>query len=695
MRRQRQILVPFIALLLGASACTSTEAANESIDLGSDEVVLTGGLRRVDSCDSLLNEFKKIGAEHVGPYGFGDGWYGGPMPMEMTDVAMEEGAPAETTSSDSAAGGEGSSFSGTNNQEANVDEADLVKTDGSRLVVVTGNKVRVFAVTGDSPQLTTTITLPDNAYGGEIFLSGDRAYLMTTGWSQSPLLDTLSVPGFAGTNTARLLELNLVEGTVGRAVDIDGQYVSSRQVGDTIRIVLSATSQNFPFVYPSNPGAEESAKKANQDLLAESSIEMWLPSYRLSDGESTIADGMLVPCNRMYLPTEFSGFGTVSVLTIDTNEGLTPQSIGSETSLGVMSSGETVYSSTNRMAIATARWPQFDGNGEPEVVDDYTTAIHTFDISNPDTTEYVASGSVDGHLLSQYAMSEFDGYLRVATTEGALWWTNESSESSVVILQENGNELKTVGEVGGLGKGEQIFAVRFMDDRAYVVTFRQTDPLYVIDLSDPTNPVTKGELKIPGFSAYLHPLPDNRLLGIGQDGTEDGRTTGAAISLFDVSDPANPTRIQVQNLGENSYSAVDWDAKAFTWWEPSATGFVPISWWNYDEASGGEDNGSAAVAVHIGSEGIEELGRISHPKVSQCEGPDGMVPAPEPLESDDAEAALIETQPVAEGEPYCWSYQAEIRRTIVIDNKVYTVSDAGLKVNALDGLAELSWTAFS
>ncbi len=695
MRRQRQILVPFVALLLGASACTSTEASNQSINLGSDEVVLTGGLRRVDSCDALLNQFRSIGAEHVGPYGFGDGWYGGPIAidtMEATTAMEGDSAPAESTSSDSATSG-GSDYSGTNNQETDVDEADLVKTDGSRLVVVTGNKVRVFDVTGDSPQLTSTITLPDNTYGGEIFLSGDRAYLMTTGWSEGPLLDSLSVPGFAGTNTARLLELNLTEGTVGRTVDIDGQYVSARQVGDTIRIVLSATSQNFPFVYPSNPGAEESAKKANQDLLAESSIEMWLPSYRLSEGGTAIADGMLVPCNRMYLPAEFSGFGTVSVLTIDTNDGLTPESIGSDTSLGVMSSGETVYSSTNRMAIATARWPQFNGNGEPEIEANYTTAIHSFDISDPETTEYVASGSVDGHLLSQYAMSEYDGYLRVATTEGALWWTDESSESSVVILQEDGNELKTVGKVGGLGKGEQIFAVRFMDDRAYVVTFRQTDPLYVIDLADPTNPVTKGELKIPGFSAYLHPLPGDRLLGIGQDGTDDGRTTGAAVSLFDVSDPTNPVRLQVQNLGENSYSAVDWDAKAFTFWEPSATGFVPISWWSYDEGNGGEEQGSAAVAIRIGSEGFDELGRISHPKVSQCEGPEGV--GPEPIESDDAEAGLTETRPAIDGESYCWSYQAEIRRTVIIDDKVYTVSDAGLMVNALDGLAELSWTQFS
>ncbi|MEZ5340034.1 MAG: beta-propeller domain-containing protein [Acidimicrobiales bacterium] len=705
MRRQQKLLAASFALVLGAAACTSSgntlSDATPVIDLDSDELTLTGGLRRVDSCEALLNELRTLGVEHVGPYGFGDGYYGPRFAEdEMADTATTEAAAEAPASTGSDMGGDAGSYSGTNNQEANVDEADLVKTDGSRLVMAGLGYVKVFDVTGELPVETASIKLPDNIANGDLFLSGVKAYLMTSGWSGEPLLDSLSLPGYGGASTAQLLELDLVSGTVGRTVEIDGQYVSARQVGDTIRIVLSATSQNFPFVYPANPGAEASALKANQDLLANSTIDMWLPSYRITDHDEVIGSSRLIDCSRMYLPAEFSGFGTVSVITIDTNDGLTPESVGADSSIGVLSTGETVYSSTERLTIATARWPEFDGLNEPMVDPEFNTALHSFDITDPATTNYVASGSVDGHLLNQYSMSAYDGYLRVATTEGSPWAGNGTSSSSVIVLAEEDNRLVPVGEVANLGKGEQIFAVRFMDDRAYVVTFRQTDPLYVVDLSAPTDPTLLGELKIPGFSAYLHPLPNGRLLGIGQDGTDDGRTTGAAVSIFDVNDPANPVRLSVLNLGDNSFSAVDWDAKAFTWWDPTSTGFIPISWWNYDERTGSEDNGSAAVAVAVGADGLTEIGRIRHPGTQQCEGPYEGTPVPEALESDDAEASFVNPSGPAEiiepsPDQYCWSYQPEVRRTVVIGDKVYTISEAGLKVNALDGLAELSWTPFA
>ncbi len=172
------------------------------------------------------------------------------------------------------------------------------------------------------------------------------------------------------------------------------------------------------------------------------------------------------------------------------------------------------------------------------------TEIHRFDVSDPDETAYTGSGAVDGYMLSQWSMSEHEGILRVAsTTSPPFDPTGEQqgeSESYVTALATTGEKLTRVGRVGGLGRTEQIYAVRFMGDVGYVVTFRQTDPLYTLDLSDPTEPRVVGELKIPGYSAYLHPVGEGLLLGVGQDADASGQTQGLQASLFDVSDPAEP-----------------------------------------------------------------------------------------------------------------------------------------------------------
>jgi len=145
----------------------------------------------------------------------------------------------------------------------------------------------------------------------------------------------------------------------------------------------------------------------------------------------------------------------------------------------------------------------------------------------------------------------------------------------VWVLRPDGTELVTVGSVGGLGQTEQIYAVRFLGTQAYVVTFRQTDPLYVIDLSDPTHPAVTGELKIPGYSAYLHPVGEGLLLGVGQDADLDGRTQGTKLSLFDVSDPSDPREISSLPIG--GYSEAEWDHKAFLFWPEDGTIVIPVS----------------------------------------------------------------------------------------------------------------------
>lgn len=720
-----------LALTLLAGACVSDEEGSSSgTDLSSADIVLTSAqLQTADSCDALLDHLIAEGVERVGPYGFGNDGYWGPEVMFADDAVMEDAMEesgsdessadfeAPTTTSADSGGSEGR-FSGTNNQEVNVEEADRIKTDGERLIIMRGNTIEVFDVTGDAPELTRSIQLDDDSWGAEMFLVGDSVLLLSTAWSNQPFLDDAARSSFRpeGVTTSKITEVDLSTGDIGATVEIEGNYLSAREVDGSIRIVTSSGLGNFDFLFPSNEGAEDAAQRANREIIEDSTIEQWIPTYRQSAGGDVVAEGQAFDCTDMYIPNQFSGFGALTILTVDIDEGLSVND-----SLGVLSDGQTVYASADRLTVASNRYPEWnwETGDQVESDDDYTTSMHSFDISKIGSTEYVASGSVQGSLLSQYSLSEHEGFLRVATTDGAAWNRSEESQSMVTVLEERNGELVQVGFVDGLGKGEQIFAVRFMGDVGYVVTFRQVDPLYTVDLSDPTDPTVLGELKIPGFSTYLHPVADGQLLGIGQDASDEGFTTGAQASLFDVSDLTNPLRVDQAGFGENSYSSVDWDPKAFLFWGERNLAVIPVSSWNYNEETGEERNSATAVLIQVNDDNtLTELGRIGHPVNSECESDyyeeelafeNEDAPEEEPVfeedSADDAEASFVEDSIAVEEPPapgitapvdeYCWSYQPDIQRSVIIGDAIYTISDLGLQKNDLDDLGTSSWSPFN
>ena len=276
--------------------------------------------------------------------------------------------------------------------------------------------------------------------------------------------------------------------------------------------------------------------------------------------------------------------------------------------------------------------------------DAVTTEIHRFDISDPEHTVYRASGTVPGFVLNSYALSEYRGDLRVATTEQPPWdpATNTAGEgsSTVTILRQNGTRLEKIGAVGGLGKGERIYAVRFMGERGFVVTFRQVDPLFALDLSDPAAPKVRGQVEIPGYSAYLHPVTDTLLLGIGREGP------GVKASLFDVSDMAAPKRVSQLDFGAG-FTELESQPHAFLYWAKTGLAVFPFTGQTF----------SGAIALHAGAAPLSEWGRIEHSLASR---PD----------------------------------KAPIERALVIGDKLYTLSYAGLGANRLDNLAPLGFTAF-
>ena len=189
-----------------------------------------------------------------------------------------------------------------------------------------------------------------------------------------------------------------------------------------------------------------------------------------------------------------------------------------------------------------------------------TTPLFAFALDGADTT-YVASGEVEGTIADRWSMDAVGGSLRVAVGPSS----ETGNFNSVLTLREEGSDLVEDGRVDDLGVDEQIKSVRWFDDLAIVVTFRQTDPLYAIDLTDPADPRLLGELKIPGFSEYLHPLGEQRLIGMGQDASLDGMTRGAQAALFDVTDLTNPRQIDVVRYDRDTYAGAGADPRQFTW----------------------------------------------------------------------------------------------------------------------------------
>jgi hypothetical protein len=291
------------------------------------------------------------------------------------------------------------------------------------------------------------------------------------------------------------------------------------------------------------------------------------------------------------------------------------------------------------------------------VAEPVTTDLHAFDTSGA-TTPYLGSGRVAGRLLNSFSLSEHEGVLRVATTvdstDGVV-----ASESAVETLSEDGAGLVSTGRLAGLGTTEQIYAVRFSGDIAYVVTFRRTDPLYAIDLSDPTAPRLLGELKVDGYSAYLHPADDGRLIGVGQDATAEGRTLGTQVSTFDVRDLAAPVLEDRLSFPDSS-SAVEYEHRAFLWWPATRTAVLPIESYPYDVETG-EATGRpflGAVAVDVGTDGsLTERGRVTH-------------------------------QDGTRGDGY-----PTITRSLVIGDALFTVSEAGILASDLGSLSERGWLA--
>ena len=613
-RRRTAQAAGVVALALGGGALTLLPGAAPSAS--------AAGLVPWTDCGALVEHYRAELLRTASPYGLGRGGVGvaestssgaGGAPVPAPAGGLQT-ATDSSTSGDAVAPG----ATGTNLQEAGVDEPDTVKLAGGLLVASAGGRLQVLRA-GATPELLSSLPLGEGVVAAELLVDGPRVLAVASAFRPVPggqgddsaASGPVSRP--AGTPSVRLVLVDVAQPRAPRmleTLDLDGRYVSARLVDGTVRLVTSSAPQPVG-VFPVEPGGavqEQSALQANRRIARSLTVEQALPTAvrRGPDGEER-ARGPAVACTAVHRAAgAATGGSTLLVTTLRPSAGL-----AAVDSTGVTTDGDLVYASPGRLYVATSRW----GTVGPAAVGDsaavpstdgVTTQVHAFDTTSADRTRFVGSGSVSGYLHGRWALSHHEGHLRVASTSAAPWDGSAPSSSSVVVLAEAGGRLVQKGRIDGLGPGERIYAVRYFGDLATVVTFRQTDPLYVLDLGDPARPRLVGELKIPGFSTYLHPVGDDRLLGVGQDADASGRVTGFQLSLFDLSDLSKPVQVDRLSLGEGSSPASD-DSRAFGYDPQRRLAVLPF--WSYDPRTG--PAASSALGVHVTPDfRLVEAGRL-------------------------------------------------------------------------------------
>ena len=588
------------------------------------------------NCPDMLAGLRQHAADNAGLLGYG-----------TTYLEDSAGGTAKLPATAAGAGAPAPQHSTTNVHEAGADEPDLVKTDGRRVVTVSRGVLRV--VDTASRRITGSVRLLGAQHGwapsANLLLSGDRALVvLPDGYVDDQVTRPYPMPLQPSTRFV-LVDLAGPPKVLGSQV-VSGSYVDARLVGSTVRLVARNQPEiKYPPI-PINPTPQGTQKSARAAVL-KAPLSAWLPSYRITEGGTTSSHA--VECGQVSHPRNYTGTSMLTIYTVDLTRHL-----GDIKPISLAADGDIVYGTTSSLYVASnPRWfyavpiavPVPSGTGKP--VPPKTpkqppeqTQIHRFDITGDGAPRYVASGSVPGRLLNQYSLSDYAGYLRVATTSGL---DDKAQQSAVYELKAD--TMTRAGSVSGLGKGQRIYSVRFIGALGYVVTFRQVDPLYTLDLRDPAHPRVAGELELTGYSAYLSPAGDGKLIGVGQEANAQGRTTGLQVALFDVHDPAHPTRL-AQLVKNDFHSNAEWDPHAFLYWPATGTAVLPVNSWD-----GGQYSASALVLTVTGTK-ITVQGTITHPQGDQL---------------------------------------AAVSRAIVIGDDLWTVSDTGVQVSNATTLATRSW----
>lgn len=566
---------------------------------------------------------------------------------------LEKGAVMTAVSSPAEDSG-AASYSATNIQVEGVDEADIVKSDGKYLYIVSGSKVFIV----DAYPAEKASVLSEMVFEGQpndIFVNKDR--LVVFGQSYDRTIYSQSEPssGVAASVIAEKMPVYYGDETFIRVYDLSdrekpvlkrdmlvkGYYFDSRMIGDYVYAVI-----NQPAYYSDDR----------------------IPLPAIAEG-SEVKE--IQPEEIYYFDVPDYSYNFANIISVNTQD----DDKKAEDRVFLMGSAQNMFVSLNNIYITYTRSAYYPvrilANIAPEDSETEKTTIHRISV-NKGEVKYEAQGEVPGHVLNQFSMDEYNDYFRIATTVGHVSRSAEaSSENNVYVLDE---DLDMVGSLEDLAPGEQIYSARFIGDRAYLVTFKKVDPLFVIGLEDPKNPSLLGKLKIPGYSDYLHPYDENHIIGIGKEAAEaeEGNFAwyqGVKMAIFDVSDVENPKELHKVVIGDRGTdSPALYEHKAFLFDKEKNLLVIPIT---LAEIKGektrdnqyGEFTFQGAYVYDITLQsGFGLKGRVTH----------------------------YEDEEIFQKSGYYFYGDRSIQRSLYIDNVLYTLSSSRLQMNGLSDLERLN-----
>jgi hypothetical protein len=589
--------------------------------------------------------------------GFG---YGG---LGLSGVGSGGGGRGDAIALSGVVPREAKSASGTNNQVAGVDEADIVKNDGRYVYVAVNGALRILEAM--RPHVLSVTKLPGTVR--EMFVEGDRAVIYTAygGGSGKPRCTYGYDCQFMGDGSStKIVVLDIADRSapeIARQIDLSGSLMAARRIGSTVHTVVADGDSEVPeySTWPEGMpscGVRERTVRAKFAKLRRDNTRKILANISLP----VIRDGGVEKplCENLLKTPLGDGEAYTTVVSFDLrNDGAPAATTTLQSRPGaVFASGNALYLSTvHRKGGGGHGWYSFYQSAD-EVSD-----VHKFRIGErPGDTRYLGSGTVPGHVLNQFAMDEYYGYLRIATTRGKVPDPKVASAVSILAEGSDGN-LVRVGAVEGIAPGEDIRAVRFDEDRGYVVTFKKTDPLFVLDLYHPARPAVLGELKIPGFSTYMHRIDPDHLLSIGFDANDHGDFAyfdGVILQLFDVSEPTEPKLLHKEKIGtRGSSSEAATNHLAFNYFGERGLLAIPMT-----VCEGGGDgtfgnqlafSGLLVYGVSV-DKGFSRLGGVDH-------GTKG-----------------------ADCNTWWANANSQVKRSIFLDDFVYSIATDRLKVQRID-----------
>jgi hypothetical protein len=461
-------------------------------------------------------------------------------------------------------------FSTTTEQEEGVQEADVIKNDGSHLYILSRDALRIVqAVPADALAESGAVEL--DGYGIDMYLVGDRVVTLTTPnepvYLGRPVDDpavSFIAPDFAYYRPQT--EITVIDASdranpqVVSTTRIDGSVNASRMIGDRLYVVMV----NYPDVFVQPLLAAETQKRSFEDV----DLNEILPDIAVRVGGTEVLRKNIAEFDDHFRPEAEDGLGLTSIVTFDVDA---PQDYDAQT---IVAYPANIYASASALYLTDT---DYDFGGSLRE----TTDIYKFDFTESGIAQS-AAGTVPGRVLNQYSMSEHAGFLRVATSKGAVFGPlgqTAPSTNNVYVLEQANDELQLAGRIEDLAPGETIFSARFIGDKGYLVTFEQIDPLFTLDMSNPRDPRMIGELKVPGFSTFITPMGENHLLTVGRHTDEQfGFANGVRLSIFDVSDFANPTLAHFEVIGEDgsAFSEAVYNPKAFSYFASGDLVALPV-----------------------------------------------------------------------------------------------------------------------